>query len=417
LDCSEITEELKDMKLMNIRTLILAIQAPLITALFLLCPDLVKAAGEVGADYVVFKNVRSIQTNVGTFGDPGTTPYRFDVLVQAASNGSITGGTVSLPAGSSATSPQTLVLQNDGVINDGTYAFQQTFADQPTLNSNYADGTYVLQINGASSTIYSASLSVTGGVYPSLTPTISNTNWIDGNLVVDPTASFTVTWGAFTGSTTSDGIGVGVGRIQDAEATFQVLPSTATSYTFPASYFQPDQTYNIHIIFVKVTATDTTDISGSTGSAGYGRETRFTIQTTGSNSGAVANISTRAFVNTGANVMIGGIVVQGEDKRVIIRAIGPSLSAFGITDPLADPTLELHDTNGLIATNDDWQTTQIGGIITSDQSTEIQNSGHQPSSPKESAIIATLPPGSYTAIVRGVSGGTGVGLVEVYTLP
>jgi hypothetical protein len=418
LDCSEITEGLKDMKLTNIRTLILAIQAPLITALFLLCPDLVKAAGEVGADYVVFKNVRSIQTDVGTFGDPGTSPYRFDVLVQAASNGSITGGTVSLPAGSSATSPQTLVLQNDGVINDGTYAFQQTFADQPTLDSNYADGTYGLQITGSSATVYNApNLILTGGVYPSLTPTITNTNWINGNLVVDPTASFTVTWGAFTGGTASDRIGVGIGRIGEATATFQVLPSSATSQTFPASYFQPDQTYRIHIIFLKVTTIDTTDIPGSTGFAGYGMETRFIIQTTGSNSGAVANISTRAFVNTGANVMIGGIVVQGGNKKVIIRAIGPSLSAFGITDPLADPTLELHDTNGLIATNNDWQTTQIGGIITSDQSTEIQNSGHQPSSPKESAIIATLPPGSYTAIVRGVSGGTGVGLVEVYTLP
>src|ERR1019366_459144 len=141
----KVTAGLKDMKPTNVRTLILAIQAPLITALFLLCPDLVQAAGEVGADYVVFKNVRSIQTNVGTFGDPGATPYRFDVLVQAASNGSITGGTVSLPAGSSATSPQTLVLQNDGVINDGTYAFQQNFADQPTLDSNYTDGTYGLQ--------------------------------------------------------------------------------------------------------------------------------------------------------------------------------------------------------------------------------------------------------------------------------
>jgi hypothetical protein len=80
--------------------------------------------------------------------------------------------------------------------------------------------------------------------------------------------------------------------------------------------------------------------------------------------------------------------------------------------------LELHDGNGaLIATNNDWQTTQIGGIITSDQSTEIQNSSHAPSSPKESAIIAMLPAGAYTAIVRGVNGTTGVGLVEAFTLP
>jgi hypothetical protein len=415
----KVTAGLKDMKPTNVRTLILAIQAPLITALFLLCPDLVKAAGEVGADYVVFKNVRSIQTNVGTFGDPGATPYRFDVLVQAASNGSITGGTVSLPAGSSATSPQTLALQNDGVINDGTYAFQQTFADQPTLDSNYADGTYGLQITGTSTTVYNApNLTLTGGVYPSLTPTITNTNWIDGNLVVDPTASFTVTWGAFTGGTASDRIGVGIGRIQDATATFLVLPSSATSQTFPASYFQPDQTYRIHIIFLKVTATDTTDIPGSTGFAGYGMETRFTIQTTGSNSGIAVNISTRGFVETGGNVMIGGFVIQSGNKNVIVRAIGPSLTPFGINNALADPTLALYDVTGTaIATNDDWQTTQIGGIITSDQVAAIQNSGKQPSSTKESAIITTLPQGNYTAIVRGANGTTGVGLVEVYTLP
>jgi hypothetical protein len=261
-------------------------------------------------------------------------------------------------------------------------------------------------------------MSLTGGVYPSLTPTITNTNWSDDNLVVDPTANFTITWGAFTGGTASDGIGVGIGRIQDDTATFQVLPSSATSQTFPANIFQPNQTYRVHIIFLKGTATDTTDISGSTGSAGYGMETRATIQTTGSNSGAVANISTRGLVGTGNDVLIAGIVVQSADKKVIICAIGPSLTAFGISDALADPELELHDGNGaLIATNDDWQTTQIGGIITSDQSTEIQNSGHAPSSPKESAIIAMLPAGAYTAIVRGVNGTTGVGLVEAFTLP
>lgn len=401
----------------RLKALVLTGLTTLITASFLLCPDPVQAGGEVGPNYVVFKNVRSIQTGVGTTS-LGNNPYRFDVLVQATSNGSITGGTVSLPAGSSATSPQALVLQNDGVINDGTYAFQQTFADQPSLNSNYADGTYVLQINGASSATYNASLSVTGDIYPSVTPTITNTNWISGNLVVDPTASFTITWGGFSGSTASDGIGVGIGRIQDAAASFVVLPSTAISYTFPANFFQPDQSYNIHIVFLKVTATDTTDIPGSTGFAGYARETKFTIQTTGSNSGVAANISTRGFVQTGDNVMIGGFIIQDGNKKVIVRAIGPSLTAFGITNALADPALELHDSTGaLIATNDDWQTTQIGGIITSDQSTDIQNTGLAPSSSKESAIIAQLPPGNYTAIVRGVNATTGVALVEVYVLP
>ena len=132
----------------------------------------------------------------------------------------------------------------------------------------------------------------------------------------------------------------------------------------------------------------------------------------------LANISTRAFVQTGENVMIGGFIVQGsQTKRVIIRAIGPELAQHGVPNPLLNPTLELHDGRGaLIASNDDWHRTIIGGIITSDQWVDIINSGHAPSDGRESAIIADLPPGNYTAIVRGVNNMTGVALVEAYDL-
>ena len=133
---------------------------------------------------------------------------------------------------------------------------------------------------------------------------------------------------------------------------------------------------------------------------------------------SLGNVSTRSFVQTGDNVMIGGFIVQGTGpKRVIVRAIGPELSQFGVPNPLANPTLELHDgTGAVVGTNDDWQTTIIGGIITASQVTDIQNSGHAPTAPSESAIIATLQPGNYTAIVRGVNSTTGVALVEVYDL-
>jgi len=134
----------------------------------------------------------------------------------------------------------------------------------------------------------------------------------------------------------------------------------------------------------------------------------------------LGNISTRGLVQTGNNVMIGGFIVQGAgQKTVIVRAIGPELSPppYNIPNALADPTLELHDgTGALIAFNDNWQTTVIGGVITTNQVSAIQNSGHSPSQPSESAIIATLPPGNYTAIVRGVNNTTGVALVEVYDL-
>src|SRR5207245_11485421 len=113
----------------------------------------------------------------------------------------------------------------------------------------------------------------------------------------------------------------------------------------------------------------------------------------------LGNISTRTFVQTGDNVMIGGFIVQGTGtKRVIIRAIGPELGQYGVQDPLDDRTLELHDTTGaLIARNDNWRTTIIGGVITQDHVQDIINSGLAPGGQNESAIIADLPVGKYTA--------------------
>jgi hypothetical protein len=100
-----------------------------------------------------------------------------------------------------------------------------------------------------------------------------------------------------------------------------------------------------------------------------------------------------------------------------VRAIGPELTRFGVPNPLADPTLELHNgTGALIASNNNWQATIISGVITSNQVSAIQNSGLAPTQPSESAIIAELPAGNYTAIVRGVNNTSGVGLVEVYDL-
>jgi hypothetical protein len=128
------------------------------------------------------------------------------------------------------------------------------------------------------------------------------------------------------------------------------------------------------------------------------------------------NLSTRSFVQTVDNVMIGGFIIAAP-KRVIIRAIGPELTQFNVPNVLADPTLELHDgTGALIASNNNWQTTVIGGIIMDDQVMAILNTGKAPTDGRESAMIANLPAGNYTAIVRGVNGTTGVALVEVYDL-
>ena len=133
-------------------------------------------------------------------------------------------------------------------------------------------------------------------------------------------------------------------------------------------------------------------------------------------SARLANISTRGFVQSGDNVMIGGIIVVNQPTKVIIRARGPSLAGF-VSNPLPNPKLELHNSISAIATNNDWQTTQIGGVITADQAQEIQNSGFAPTNSAESAMIVTLSPGNYTAIVQDVNGASGVGIVEVFVLP
>ncbi len=128
------------------------------------------------------------------------------------------------------------------------------------------------------------------------------------------------------------------------------------------------------------------------------------------NGGRAGNISTRAQVLAGDNVLIGGLIVGGnESKSVIVRAIGPSLAAGGIANPLADPTLELYDSNGVVLeTNDNWQQ--------SPDSSAISDAGLAPSNAKESALLFTLNPGAYTAIVKSVNSGTGIGLVEVYDI-
>jgi len=122
----------------------------------------------------------------------------------------------------------------------------------------------------------------------------------------------------------------------------------------------------------------------------------------------LANISTRAKVGLGDNSLIGGFIITGtESERVIIRGIGPSLGTIGLPDPLNDPILELHDGFGaLIAVNDDWRSNQA----------EVEATGIPPTDDRESAIVATLPPGSYTAVITGKNSATGVGLVEVYDI-
>ncbi len=121
------------------------------------------------------------------------------------------------------------------------------------------------------------------------------------------------------------------------------------------------------------------------------------------------NISTRAFISTGDNIVIAGFMLgQGGADKVVLRGIGPSLTDAGVANALADPTLELHDGNGaLLVANNDWQDDPV-------QASELTVAGLAPANNLESAIVANLPPGLYTALLAGRNNGSGVGLVEVY---
>ena len=128
------------------------------------------------------------------------------------------------------------------------------------------------------------------------------------------------------------------------------------------------------------------------------------------NSSRLVNISTRGRIGTGERALIGGLIITGSDQKlVIIRALGPSLREGGISGALANPTLELHDGSGnLIIANDDW--------ASGSQASEITATGVPPREALESAVIARLAPGTYTAVVQGANDTTGVGLVEVFDL-
>ncbi len=153
-------------------------------------------------------------------------------------------------------------------------------------------------------------------------------------------------------------------------------------------------------------ASYTAILKGNGGTTGVGLVEAYDLDTTAD--AKLANISTRGFVDAGDNVLIGGFIAGEGVADVIVRAIGPSLAVVGVAGALKNPTLELYNIFGaIIASNDDWRDSQ---------ETEISATGLQPSDDLESAILTTLPPGAYTAIVRGTNDTTGVGLVEIYNL-
>jgi hypothetical protein len=168
-------------------------------------------------------------------------------------------------------------------------------------------------------------------------------------------------------------------------------------------------THNLEAAMVATLAPGnyTASVRGKNGATGVGLVEVYDLDQAGGSK--LANISTRGIVQSADEVLIGGFILGGGDAtaRVLVRAIGPSLASF-VSGALPDPVLELRDHNGaLLRRNDNWK---------DEQQTQIEATKIPPSSNQESAIVADLPPGLYTAIVAG-NGSSGVGLIEIYNLP
>ena len=330
----------------------------------------------------------------------------------------------------------------DSGLNPEPYAYETGFAAQWTI----AD-----QINGTGNLNFDASKGAVVAPYLSWGPYLwaDGTNprsdgftWLCGDLQTDfthpspngvgkvadqllaffktdPTATpwflkqKVVTPPILTVAVTPAGGPAGVVTQFTANATDSTDAIASYSWTFddgtfsdvqnPIKTFPVPGIYNVHLT---VTAT----------SGDYATAT--VPVTVGTGTANLLNVSARLQVGVTDHVGISGFIVGGSGtKRVMLRAIGPSLALLGIADALADPFLELHDSTGaIIGTNDNWEATQIGGVITADQAATIRATSIAPTDSAESAILADLSPGAYTAVVRGATGGTGVGLAEAYDL-
>ena len=177
-----------------------------------------------------------------------------------------------------------------------------------------------------------------------------------------------------------------------------------------ASIFKPTDNRESVILATLQPGAYTAVLKGANQTAGIGLvEVYDTDQTMDSD---LANISTRGFVQVGNGVMIGGFNLggNGNPASIAVRALGPSLSSFGIANAMADPTLDLHNANGTIMiSNDDWLSDPVSAGLLTTHGLALPNV-------KESGIFSTLPPGPFTAILAGKNGTIGIGLVEMYNL-
>jgi hypothetical protein len=174
------------------------------------------------------------------------------------------------------------------------------------------------------------------------------------------------------------------------------------------SQIAPTHDLESAIVATLAPGTYTAAVRGKNGASGIGLVEVYDLSRSGDSK--LANISTRGIASSAEDVLIGGFILGGADgnAKVLVRAIGPSLATFGVTNALSDPTLELRDSNGvLLLANDNWK---------DQQQIAIEQTGIPPNDTSESAILADLAPGAYTAIVGGKDDASGTALIEVYNL-
>jgi hypothetical protein len=185
-------------------------------------------------------------------------------------------------------------------------------------------------------------------------------------------------------------------------------PDNSNAVEIMSTGFAPANATESALLVTVAPGTYTAVLRGTNNATGVGLVEVYDLDAT--TPAKVVNISTRGFVSTGENVMIGGFIITGNTPaQLVIRAIGPSLGTFGVPSPLTDPFLEIHDGNGaIIETNNNWRDNP--------EAAGLQATGLAPNDPAESALLISVAPGSYTAIVKSADGGVGNALVEVYKL-
>ncbi|HVF70437.1 MAG TPA: SMP-30/gluconolactonase/LRE family protein [Chthoniobacterales bacterium] len=296
-----------------------------------------------------------------------------------------------------------LILKFDPVGNRTTFAsslsFPQFLAFEPPLSRpvnistrlNVQSGENVL-IGGVIITGTAPKKVVVRAIGPSLS------NFGIGSPLLDPTLELRAANGALIGSNDNWKINDQNGQSQQAAVQATGLAPGDDRESVLMAEFAPTQ-------FTAI-------VRGKNNTAGVALVEVYDVGQAADS--RLANISTRGFVDTGNNVMIAGFIIGSGNgaAKVVARALGPSLTALGISNALADPTLELRNANGgTVEVNDDWKLSNHF-----DEGQEVAQVGLAPANDRESAVLATLPNGNYTVVVAGYNGGTGVGLVEVYNI-